>query len=72
MKWGEEETYLKPAGFRERVANVQGESGERAGEKTETMMERQWRGRGKQMSDTEQHDTVVLMEVAHTCLVRLQ
>lgn len=53
--------------------NARGDSEERAGERTkkERMMERQWRG-GKQMSDTEQCDIVLLMEGAHTCLVPLQ
>lgn len=53
-----------------RGTNAHGKSEERVGKKTETMMERQWRG-GKQMSDTEQCDTVLLMEVAHTRLVPL-
>lgn len=49
-------------------ANAQRESGERGQGRRQTRMEKG----GKQTSDAEQQDTVLLMEVAHMCSVPLQ
>lgn len=64
MEWRElKKTYLRPVG--------NGVGGGESQKKTKRMMESRRRGE-KQMSDTEQCDTVLLMKGAHLCLVPLQ